>query len=355
MAIDDLARAAHQEPSAPMGHGASRAPGPSRLRSVGPVRAATAHGEDEVGGLSTLDGVAALDLMDQPILVADARGDVIHANAAWVEDFGGSGPGDLGRSWTRWFRDDDDVAAAVDAARRAARGRASQRDLFLPAHAGGRWTRWRFWGARPGGRPLALIGVVDVHDERQQRAELAHRAAHDPLTGLVNRRRFLELVERALTAPGADRSRTAVLFVDLDGFKQVNDAHGHRLGDEVLAAAAASLSSSVRPGDVAGRLGGDEFAVLCRGLSRPSDADAIAERFSGSLSRPFVVNGRTVRVAASVGIAHAADGDDVSRIVARADEAMYRSRNRSAGVGARRSADRPGGRGPTGLRPASRA
>ena len=159
-----------------------------------------------------------------------------------------------------------------------------------------------------------------------ERATLAHRATHDALTGLPNRAllfaRMEEAHERVAHEP---ERRTAVLFIDLDRFKPVNDSYGHEAGDRVLATVADRLRRVVRPTDTVARLGGDEFAILCDPLASSDSAYAIAERIRVTLEQPIPIGrGVIVRVGASVGIAeHPASDRDPHRLLADADAAMY--------------------------------
>ena len=149
------------------------------------------------------------------------------------------------------------------------------------------------------------------------------RATRDSLTGLPNREEFSGHVERALSGPGRDR--VAVLFVDLDGFKDVNDSFGHQAGDVLLIQTAERLSGVVRAGDVVARFGGDEFVSL---LAHCTDADAIrvAERFREELSRPYQVAGRELVVSASIGLARPGPTDDADDALRNADLALYQAK-----------------------------
>ena len=118
----------------------------------------------------------------------------------------------------------------------------------------------------------------------------------------------------------------AVLYMDLDGFKDVNDVFGHQAGDRVLAETSRRLESVIRPGDIVARLGGDEFVVLCENLATPDDAEKIAARVVQAIGRPIPVAAGVATVSASVGIAIGSPGESAASIVARADEAMYRTK-----------------------------
>jgi diguanylate cyclase (GGDEF)-like protein len=169
-----------------------------------------------------------------------------------------------------------------------------------------------------------VLNARDISERKALEGELAHRAFHDPLTELPNRALLVERLQQAL-ARGVRNGRTAaVLFVDLDDFKVINDSLGHRLGDQLLVGVAQRLRACVRPGDTAARLGGDEFVVLLEDMGSEDEAACVAERFLDGLQAPFVLEGHDVYVGASVGIAtsrHAGTlPDDLLR---EADVAMY--------------------------------
>jgi diguanylate cyclase (GGDEF)-like protein/PAS domain S-box-containing protein len=186
----------------------------------------------------------------------------------------------------------------------------------------------------PGG-PIEYFSAVgrDISDRKLLEASLSQQATHDPLTGLPNRTLLFERIERALD--GVRRVGThsvALLFIDLDHFKSVNDSLGHELGDRILVAVAERLRSAVRPGDTVARFGGDEFVVLCERLDHPEDAVVIAHRIDAVLHEPIAIDGREVQLGVSIGISYADAGDqDPSSILRDADTAMYRAK--SAGRG----------------------
>ena len=173
-------------------------------------------------------------------------------------------------------------------------------------------------------RDVARRETVEAELVRE-RSLLAHRANHDSLTGLPNRALLFARMEEAYGLDGADpQRRTAVLFIDLDRFKPINDSHGHEVGDRVLATVADRLRRAVRPTDTVARLGGDEFAVLCHPLASGDSASLIAERIRTAIEQPIAVGeGLVVRVGASVGIAEHPAAGDPRRLLADADAAMY--------------------------------
>ncbi|MFB6614349.1 putative bifunctional diguanylate cyclase/phosphodiesterase [Streptomyces sp. NPDC085524] len=177
-----------------------------------------------------------------------------------------------------------------------------------------------------------ILNSRDVTERVRLQAQLQHSAEHDPLTDLPNRALFTRRVRQALTGRRAGDHSTAVLFIDLDGFKAVNDTIGHQAGDELLVEAARRLQDSVRAGDTAARLGGDEFAALILGdgsrdrSAREYQVHEIADRLRTTLSQPYRIAGSEVRVAASIGVAFADPGITPSDLMRNADLAMYRAK-----------------------------
>ena len=174
----------------------------------------------------------------------------------------------------------------------------------------------------------AITEVTASRAQREQlQDDLAHQAAHDPLTALANRARTLELVHAALHRARRSGVLVGLLFVDLDHFKAVNDTFGHRSGDDVLRETAARMLALVRAGDVVGRLGGDEFVVLVESPASEAALVELAERLVASVATPVQTGGRTVAVGASVGVAVARDGNaDAAALLHDADVAAYRAK-----------------------------
>lgn len=178
-----------------------------------------------------------------------------------------------------------------------------------------------------------ILNSRDVTERVRLQAQLQHNAEHDPLTDLPNRALFTERTRQALTGRRAGDPGTAVLFIDLDGFKQVNDTIGHQAGDELLIQAARRLQESVRAGDTAARLGGDEFAALILGdggrdrAARQRQVYEIADRLRLTLSQPYQIDGNEVRVAASIGVAFAERDITARELMRNADLAMYRAKS----------------------------
>jgi diguanylate cyclase (GGDEF)-like protein len=184
-------------------------------------------------------------------------------------------------------------------------------------------------------RPLAEGGWVEVHrditEQRRMDARINYLARHDCLTGLVNRTEFNERLASEL-ARARRGSHTAVLCVDLDDFKSVNDTHGHPAGDRVLRAVSDRLRAVVRETDTVGRLGGDEFAIIQVAATQPEGAGSLAARLVDAMAQPFDVDGHRAIVGASIGIALAPmDGLDPETLLRKADLALYRAKSNGGG------------------------
>lgn len=177
------------------------------------------------------------------------------------------------------------------------------------------------------GRPILLISQMqDITDRKAAEEELAQQALHDPLTDLPNRLLFLDRVEMALARSQRTRAPVAVFFVDLDGFKLVNDSLGHAVGDQMLVDVGRRLRRTLRPADTVSRFGGDEFTILCENIDEAAAA-AVAQRIASSLAEPFRVEDRELYASASIGVSiareHTTTADEMLRD---ADAAMYQAK-----------------------------
>jgi diguanylate cyclase (GGDEF)-like protein/PAS domain S-box-containing protein len=175
------------------------------------------------------------------------------------------------------------------------------------------------------GRPQHYVAVVsDITARKADRQRLQHLATHDPLTGLVTRSEFERRCAEAITRAAHERGAVAVLFVDLDAFKVVNDSYSHAIGDALLMRVAERIRAQLAPHDVAGRIGGDEFTVLLADLRSREEALLVAEATLAALARPFDLGDYELFVSASIGIAgYPLDGNDAVTLIANADAAMY--------------------------------
>lgn len=175
-------------------------------------------------------------------------------------------------------------------------------------------------------RVIYYVGIFsDVHTQEYILERLQYLAYYDGLTGLPNRRLFLDRLDLSLSHARRDKHMLAVVFIDLDQFKQINDTLGHKIGDEVLVAATQRMKNCLREGDTLARLGGDEFTVILPVIPTPEAASHVAGKFLECLNNPLNVNGQELRVTASIGISiFPKDGEDADSLLNNADIAMYR-------------------------------
>jgi diguanylate cyclase (GGDEF)-like protein/PAS domain S-box-containing protein len=177
-----------------------------------------------------------------------------------------------------------------------------------------------------------VLNTRDISERRQLEDELVHQAFHDSLTGLANRALFLDRVRHAMRRRTTGIENVGVLFLDLDGFKEVNDSLGHATGDALLVDVARRLTASLRPGDTIARLGGDEFAVLVEGATAGEEFVGAAARIREALDPAVVIDGRDLFIRASIGIASAQVGTvNADQLIRNADLAMYRAKERQDG------------------------
>lgn len=179
------------------------------------------------------------------------------------------------------------------------------------------------------GTPLYMLcQVEDITARKQAERQLAHRALHDDLTGLPNRALLLEHLAGALSRSRRTGSRVGVLFLDLDDFKSINDSFGHGAGDQFLTRVAASISASVRAGDLAARVGGDEFVVVCEDFKEATDATVVADQIQRALATETLLQGEYVTTGASIGIALSHPDSTPGSLLRDADAAMYEAKSR---------------------------
>jgi diguanylate cyclase (GGDEF)-like protein/PAS domain S-box-containing protein len=222
----------------------------------------------------------------------------------------------------------EDMQDVVDEFRRATMsGESLDTEVRHISEGGGKWLRMI---CEPFGTDIAVT-FVDITDGKQKEEHMESIAASDPLTGVLNRRGFERDAARRLTE-SADDATGALLFVDLNGFKQINDSHGHEIGDQLLMIAAKRLRKSLRACDIIGRPGGDEFVALVPDVE-PETADNLARRLTAALEEPYVIGGSRLECAASIGLAlYPENANTLTGLLREADQAMYRAKARCRGV-----------------------
>ena len=274
---------------------------------------------------------------DDAILSVDATGRIETWNAAAAEMCAITADEAIGMPLTRLLPPDRQaelgplIASALD-------GNPVERYETVMQRGNGTtfdaWLTLSLVATDAGGQAVAVIGR-DISDRKRLERELAHQALHDALTGLPNRVLFQDRLSQSLHPDQARRRATgrhAVLFIDLDEFKVINDTLGHRTGDELLVAMARRLEEVLRAGDTAARLGGDEFTILLRDVDGVEGAQRAADRILEELQQPFEIDGHQLVVSASIGIAMAAPGvDQPDDLLRSADTALYEAKSHGKG------------------------
>lgn len=266
------------------------------------------------------------------ILSADRRGYVVYANDEATRLLALPSEHLYGDGWENVVDAEDrtEVAAAAGAVlTHSARERVTFR---VNVRGETRWMAAVFVPlGQDDGRTGWIATIDDVTDRRQVELRLAFQATHDTLTGLPNRMLLADRLGQAVARLEREPTPLAVLYVDLDRFKPINDRLGHAVGDDVLREMARRLHSTTRAADTVGRIGGDEFVVVCEQMDR-ARARELAERIASLLAEPLFIAGTTVTVGASVGVAVTEDAHaDPAVLLDRADQAMYRSKNAGRG------------------------
>ncbi|HEX8769230.1 MAG TPA: PAS domain S-box protein [Acidimicrobiales bacterium] len=270
------------------------------------------------------------------ITIVDSEGRITYQSSSVERVFGLQPEHLLGRPFTDWVHPDDvdAVPTALRVPEDNADGRVDRPLMECRLYDGD--GAWRYVETALNNRfdDSSVKGLVlnsrDVSERHQLEEEIRHRSLHDALTGLANRVLFADRVGHALDRAGRQPTSNAVVYLDIDGFKAINDSRGHAAGDLILQAVARRLLASVRPQDTVARLGGDEFAILLEDASE-AEAVKVARRMNIAVGEPFDIAGEEVQTGASIGIALAAARDNVDDVVHRADAAMYGAKQAGGG------------------------
>ena len=272
------------------------------------------------------EALVLLRTIPQGVAVLDKTGTLCFLNDACAELHGWSSASALeGRSWRELFEPEEADRLQPDGLAAARKGSQWRGDATGRRHDGLTFPEEVVFAPLADGR-VALVLSDRTEEERieTQMKELVYR---DPLTGLPNRRLFDDRLAIALAQAHRYRHRLAVIFVDLDRFKQINDTLGHAAGDELLKAVARRLTTCVREGDTVARRAGDEFTLLLPGIHYAEDVAMISRKLSDALRQPFPVDGHDVRVTSSGGVAlYPEDGESEEALLRSADTAMYRAK-----------------------------
>jgi diguanylate cyclase (GGDEF)-like protein len=288
------------------------------------------------------DGLAraVLDALPDATAVLDPAGTITAVNQAWLMfalDNGGQpestgiGVNYFGLCERSAAAGCQDAQRAADALREVLAGDTVHGELEYPCPSPA-VNRWFLLRITPlgGDAQGAVTSHVNVTRRKMAEQTLAHGAAHDPLTGLANPSLFADRLNAALTGRRSQAASTQVglMYLDADGFKQVNDTYGHDAGDEALLTIGHRLRSHVRPQDTVGRLGGDRFAVSAPRISA-AGLDGLSGRVSAALSQPHLIHGHLVPVPVSIGIHLAELGESADTALREADRAMYAAKRRT--------------------------
>ena len=260
------------------------------------------------------------------VIVVDAHGVTRYVSPAVTPVLGWPPERALGKAMADLVHLDDAGAARALIADAGKRRDVTPSAVLRIRHAAGDWRHIEIVGTGRLDDP-SVRGIVlnthDVSDRTLLEAELTHQAYYDPLTGLVNRGRFRALVEDALNRAEGSRSSVAILYLDLDRFKNVNDSFGHADGDQMLIETGERLRNATRGLDTVARLGGDEFAILLGNVRNDADAITIADRVTNVMRRPFKLRGGEAVAGVSIGIARGEAGCDADDLLRNADVAMH--------------------------------
>ncbi|HET8672616.1 MAG TPA: EAL domain-containing protein [Thermoleophilaceae bacterium] len=270
------------------------------------------------------------------IAVVDLGGRVLYQSPSIERILGYPAEGLVNRPMLEIMHPDDAEASVAYFLEAVKTGEVTAPVRWRVRHADGSWRHVETIYKNLAGDPNVggvLLTTRDVTHRKELEEQLAHRAFHDSLTGLPNRSLFTDRVEHALARQVRGTGQVAVLFLDIDDFKTVNDSLGHAAGDVLLVEVAKRLDECLRGGDTAARLGGDEFAILLDDVSELREAAGVAERVIEALRPPFEIEGKRTFVYASVGIAVSAGtpGERAEELLRNADVAMYIAKRRGKG------------------------
>jgi diguanylate cyclase (GGDEF)-like protein/PAS domain S-box-containing protein len=270
-----------------------------------------------------------LDLLPDAACVVDTEGRFLYVSTSFERIFGYTPDEVIGRRIFDLVHPDD-RATTMQQAEQVMDGALQRHFRNRYVHKDGHSVDIQ-WSARWLPEYGVRIGVAhEVTELRRAERELEHRASHDPLTGLSNRHRLQCELQYAIAHATQTGDGLAVLYLDLDGFKEVNDRGGHDAGDRLLREVAQRLQQGLRKGDLVARVGGDEFVALLPGCHDAEAARAIADGLRAGLSPPFTLPDGLFRLDASVGIAcFPTDGSDPDTLLAHADRAMYAAKRKS--------------------------
>lgn len=275
----------------------------------------------------TIDLADVLELMLDAVCVVDRQGRFVFVSAAFEKMFGYRPDEIIGKPMVNLVYPKD-VEKTLNKVSTIIDGE------VMPRFEN-RWVRKDgqvvdvLWSARWSEKHQVRIAVAhDITERKQMEKKLLYAAGHDALTDLPNRTLILDRLQSALSLAEREQSSLAVMFIDIDGFKEVNDQQGHGIGDKLLQSIAERLKKSVRKSDTVGRLGGDEFLLVFNKTHNATNVQNIAEKLRTIIAKPFEIDGLNLQVFASIGIAsYPEHGNHPLDLVQYSDQAMYLAKN----------------------------
>ena len=268
-----------------------------------------------------------MELMLDSVCVVDRQGCFVFVSAAFEDMFGYAPHEVIGKPMVNMVYPDD-RPKTLGIAESVISGQ------ILPRFEN-RWVRKDgkvvnvLWSARWSEEHQVRIAVAhDITERKEMEAQLLYEAGHDNLTSLPNRTLLLDRLQTSLTLAEREQIGLSVLFIDIDGFKDINDGYGHAVGDLLLQQIAKRLGACVRKSDTVGRLGGDEFLIILNKTNAADSVTMVAEKIRAALSEAFVIEGSNLQVSASIGIArYPENGKEPLDLMQSADRAMYQAKN----------------------------
>ena len=268
-----------------------------------------------------------LELMLDAVCVVDKQGVFVFVSAAFKDIFGYEPCEVIGKPMLD-FVYKEDIEITLDAVDTLLSGGSKPRFENRWVRKDGRVVHI-LWSVRWSDSHQFRIAVAhDITERKKFEKQLQHMVGHDQLTGLPNRMLLLDRIQSTLTKADRQQVELSLLFIDFDGFKEVNDSYGHQCGDRLLQAIAARLQGCIRGSDTVGRLGGDEFLVLLHGISLRSDVHKTAEKIRKECEQAFVIDEHSLQLSVSIGIASYPEmGENEQQLIQHADQAMYVAKN----------------------------
>jgi diguanylate cyclase (GGDEF)-like protein/PAS domain S-box-containing protein len=294
---------------------------------TGIIRDITERKKDEIA-LKDSESRFRFMLENSPIaarITNEASGQVVFANQRYAELIDSDRDKVMGVNPEQYYANPQDYAEVMD---KLGRGeRVTNKLVELLIRHGQERTKWvlaSYMKLEYQNEPAILAWFYDITDRKEMEEQVQHLAYHDPLTDLPNRMLFTDRLQQALATAKREQGHLALMFIDLDRFKPVNDTHGHRVGDLLLKEVAHRIRECLRVTDTVARIGGDEFVVLLPVVKAGRDALEVAEKIRCSLNQPFELAGYTLRISSSTGIAiYPEHGDEEKLLMKNADDAMY--------------------------------